>query len=277
MKSEIDFTNYDVVILNSEDILYASYIQQINPEVKIIWWVHNEYDIIMNRRLGDATNEVRNNLKFVDTVVTLTEFDKREFEDLHKNVVTIKNPLTINQGKVLSSLDSRVISFTSRLVFEQKGLDLLVQIAKKIEPGWKISVAGDGPDRQMFLQLIEKEKISDKFIFEGMLDKEALRLHYLNSSLFISTSRWEGFGLVITEAMSCGLPIISFDNKGPREILANGEFGILIEKYNIYDFVEKINYLISSKEYRRELANKSLERVKEYSLTKVTEEWKGIL
>lgn len=278
VEKEVDFMYFDTIILNSEDIFFAEKIKKINTGVKIIWWVHNEFDIIMNRRLKEAHQETKNNLRFVDTVVALTDTDKKNFSTLHSDVVVIKNPVTIESTSKISNLETKVISFTSRLVMEQKGLDFLVEIAKNIEPDWKISVAGDGPDRDKFLRLIKKENVTRKFIIRGALEKQELKKHYLNSSIFISTSRWEGFGLVITEAMSFGLPIISFDNHGPHEILSHNEkYGELIPKYDVNLFSAMVNMFCKSKEIRKEYSQKSLQRIKDYALSDVLKQWKELL
>src|SRR5699024_31896 len=102
---------------------------------------------------------------------------------------------------------------------EQKGLDYLIEIGKVLNENWEILVAGDGADKDTFNQMIKENYLEDKIILKGSLKSEELVDLYKSGSIFISTSRWEGFGLVITEAMSFGLPIVSFNNSGPREIL----------------------------------------------------------
>lgn len=276
---EIDFSCFDSVVLNSEDIFFSEMIKKKNPNINIIWWVHNEYEVIINKYLGDSIKELNDCLNFVDTVITLTDRDRKAFSILHSNVVKISNPITILTGNDLSNVEDKVISFTSRLIIEQKGLDLLIEIVEKVDPEWKFSIAGDGPDKKKFYQMIKEKDILDRFVLRGELKEKELIEHYKNSSIFISTSRWEGFGLVIVEAMSFGLPIISFDNNGPYEILLqqNEEFGKLISKYDIEEFSKTINKFAQSKSLRQKYSDKSLKRVEEYSIPKILEKWMEIL
>lgn len=156
---------------------------------------------------------------------------------------------------------------------EQKGLDYLIEIAKKIEDEWKIVIAGDGPDKEKFIQMIKKNKLEQKIIVKGALENQQLIQLYLSGSIFISTSRWEGFGLVITEAMSFGLPIVSFDNSGPREILKGGKYGILIEKNNIQQFIDSLLILLKDIRRRKILQQKSLERIKDFNIDVISKKW----
>ena len=91
------------------------------------------------------------------------------------------------------------------------------------------------------------------------------------------TSRWEGFGLVLTEAMSFGLPIISFDNSGANEVLDNGKYGLLVEQGNVENFSKELNRMISSYELRKEYSQKSLERIIDFDIEHIIKQWDDIL
>src|SRR5699024_4738402 len=117
-------------------------------------------------------------------------------------------------------------------------------------------VAGDGADKDTFNQMIKENYLEDKIILKGSLKSEELVDLYKSGSIFISTSRWEGFGLVITEAMSFGLPIVSFNNSGPREILKNGQYGILVEQDNVEEFSRKVNELVQDRIIRKSFQDK---------------------
>ncbi|MET1194106.1 glycosyltransferase, partial [Bacillus licheniformis] len=121
--------------------------------------------------------------------------------------------------------------------------------------------------------LIDSNNLQDKIILRGSLKGEELINFYSEGSIFISTSRWEGFALVVTEAMACGLPVISFDNLGPKEILENGEYGILVEDYDVNKIILNLNDLIKDKEKRERFQNKSIKRAKDFSIEVILEEW----
>lgn len=198
----------------------------------------------------------------------------RKYVQLNKNTTFIYNPLTISNDKnKVSDLRNKKIAFVGRLVIETKGLDYLIEIAKNIEEDWKVEVAGDGRDKRRFIEMIKKNNLENKIVLKGALGTQELRELYLSSSIFISTSRWEGFGLAVTEAMSFGLPIISFDNSGPREILKCGQYGILVEKYNVNKFTENLLILTSDFEKRRKLQKKSLERANDFQIDIIIDKW----
>ena len=101
--------------------------------------------------------------------------------------------------------------------------------------------------------------------------------HYINASIFISTSRWEGFGLVITEAMECGLPVVAFNNSGPQEIIESMKNGILIEKYDIENMIENLIYLIDNKTVRCSIAKNAIERAQDFNMKNIMRKWIEIL
>ncbi|PAD35122.1 glycosyltransferase, partial [Terribacillus saccharophilus] len=188
------------------------------------------------------------------------------------NTTHIYNPLTIKTNEI-SNLHHKNIVFISRLSLEQKGLDYLVEVARNLSEGWKLHIAGDGPDREWLEEQIVKYNLINKVVIHGRMDPDNIIELYLLSSLFISTSRWEGFGLVLTEAMSVGLPIVAFKNQGPSEILADGKYGVLIEKGNTRKFCEVINGLTSSLEQRTKYQELSLKRVKDFDTKEITQQW----
>ncbi|WP_197021237.1 glycosyltransferase [Sporolactobacillus terrae] len=247
-----------------------------NLSPQIIAWQHNNYDIYINKYYKKLLKYYLCGLKLADSIVCLTQFDQQKFKDLNLNSYYIYNPLTIMSPKI-TTLKNKNIIFASRLVAEQKGLDILMQIIKNIEPEWKVLIAGDGPDRKMVQEEIDKNNLENRCRLIGNLNSSEMENLYKSGSIFISTSRWEGFGLSITEAMAAGLPIVSFENIGPNEILDYGKYGILINKYNIEDFVAKLNMLAKSYELRKYWSKRSLLRAKDFGKEKVLKKWSDLL
>jgi glycosyltransferase involved in cell wall biosynthesis len=98
---------------------------------------------------------------------------------------------------------------------------------------------------------------------------------YLEGSVFVMTSRFEGFGMVLIEAMSCGLPCIAFDCPyGPREIIEDGKTGYLIPYDNDDMFVERLTYLMEHPEVREQMGRAAKESVKRFSEELVMKKWK---
>ena len=190
----------------------------------------------------------------------------------------IYNPVVLAEHEV-SSLSEPIVSFTTRLNIQIKGLDYLMEIANQIKEGWSIRVAGQGRSEQVdeFKRLLEANGDPNKINFVGELVGDDLANHYLNSSIFISTSRTEALPLVLIEAMSFGLPIISFDHNGAKEILANGKFGKLVPIGDVNGMATAINELASSPEEMKKLQQLSLQRYADFKMPVVIKKWQDLL
>ena len=95
-----------------------------------------------------------------------------------------------------------------------------------------LTIVGDGPDFNMVNQMIEEQGLKSIVRMVGKSSK--VEQYYVTADAFLHTSNYEGFGVVIVEAMSYGVPVIAFENAGPNEIIHNGVDGFIIPKYD-YD------------------------------------------
>ena len=101
--------------------------------------------------------------------------------------------------------------------------------------------------------------------------------NYCRSSIFVLSSRYEGFGMVITEAMSCGVPPVSFTCPcGPRDIIDDGKNGLLVENGNIEMLAEKICYLIENDEIRRKMGQQARIDAERFNIEQIAEQWKQL-
>jgi glycosyltransferase involved in cell wall biosynthesis len=97
---------------------------------------------------------------------------------------------------------------------------------------------------------------------------------YLSSSIFVLPSRFEGFGLVIIEAMSCGLPVISFDcENGPRNIISDGENGFLVRPFDINDFADRVVQLIQDEDLRHRMGTFAHQVSQRYDTNSIALQW----
>ena len=163
-------------------------------------------------------------LKCLDRFVVLTEKDRESWVELN-HVDVIPDPLSFVPS-VTSLLTQKRVVVVARYSFE-KGIDLLLRawaIVERQFPDWRLDVYGDGetaPYKDLICELGISESRCGLNGRTNDVEKE-----YCNSSLFVLSSRFEGFGMVILEAMVCGLPVVSFDcHWGPRSIIINGVDG----------------------------------------------------
>lgn len=211
-------------------------------------------------------------LKKLDQFVVLTEEDRLAWPEL-KNICVIPDPLPFTPSQVSSLTEKRVIAVAR--YSHEKGIDLLLQAWAKVEQqcsDWRLDVFGNG-DSSSFESLINQLGIDrSRCKLNGCTDD--VEKEYLKSSLFVLSSRFEGFGMVIVEAMACGLPVISFDCPcGPRAIITNGKDGLLVDNGNVTALAQKIITLISDVDRCKDLAVAASNTAQRFTMSHIASEW----
>lgn len=220
-------------------------------------------------------NDLTNKLKKLDRFVVLTEKDKEAWVELD-NVCVIPNPLSFILQNISKLTEKRVIA-VGRYCHE-KGYDLLLKawcIVQNSIADWRLEIFGEG-DRSQYEEMISSLNIDrQRCILHGRSSN--IQDEFEKSSLAVCSSKFEGFGLVITEAMSCGLPVVSFDCPwGPRAIIHDGEDGLLVENGNVEKLADAIIWMIQHPEMRSKMATKAIENVQRFSIEKIAEKWRSL-
>lgn len=202
-------------------------------------------------------------------IILLTEGNKREWKV--DNIAVIPNPLPFVPDSIATLKEKRVLAVGS--YSHNKGYDLLLNIWSKIEqdfPDWKLMVYGKGVKENLKTGL-EQLNLQNVSLFNAVPNIES---KYLESSIFVLPSRSEGFGMVLIEAMSCGLPVISFDcPNGPRDIISNNIDGYLIEDGNEVHFAEKLEKLLADRNLRVKMGSVGRETSMKYLPSKIVMQW----
>jgi glycosyltransferase involved in cell wall biosynthesis len=158
----------------------------------------------------------------------------------------------------------------------QKGFDLLLQawsIAEKTHPDWQLAVFGDGDRTQYQKQMRELGIDSNRCHLNGPTSN--IQQEYVNSSLFVFSSRFEGFGMVLIEAMACGLPVVSFACPcGPKDIVTDGVDGILVENGNIEAMADALSRLMNDESLRRSMSQSGRNNVKRFNIEQIADRWR---
>ena len=235
----------------------------------------NEANFIKNVFAKFWMRSLVSKLKCLDSFVVLTEEDKQAWPEL-KNVTVIPDPLSFTPTQHSPLTEKRVIA-VGRYVY-QKGFDLLLQAWAKIEkhcPDWQLAIYGDG-NRTPYEQLVMKLGIdSRRCHLYGPTTN--IQQEYVNSSLFVFSSRFEGFGMVLIEAMACGLPVVSFACPcGPKDIVKSGEEGFLVENGNVEEMANSMCRLISDDSLRQSFSQTAKKSILRFDISQIGELWKKL-
>ena len=220
-------------------------------------------------------NDLIKHLRKLDRMVVLTEDAKRDWPEL-SNVKLIPDPIPFKVDQVSTLSSKRVVSI-GRYAYE-KGNDLLLKAWSKVEKSckdWTLDIYGMG-NQTPYRELIQELKIDEtRCHLHGSLTN--VKEEYLNSAVFTLPSRFEGFGLVIIEAMACGVPVVAFDcENGPRNIITNNQDGILVKHFDVDEYAESLLRLMHDDQLRTQMSRRAYESSKRYSIDDIAMQWKSL-
>lgn len=214
------------------------------------------------------------NMSKIDMLISLTRQDARDWSRIVSKVLVIPNIVKLNQSRDYSSLEMKNAIFVGRFS-KQKNIECLLKIwdiVSKIYPDWVLNVFGEGE----LCCLINEYAERNKNIIVHSPTSEIINC-YLNSSILLLTSIYEPFGLVLPEAMSCGLPVVSFDCPyGPAEIVTDGVDGFLIKNRDVDEFANRVCQLISDKELRMNMGQAAIKSSLRYRADVIMPKWREL-
>ena len=219
------------------------------------------------------TMQMKNVAKQYDKIVVLTKADEKKWNC--KKVVQIYNPITVAEGLV-SSCEPKIVIAVGRMDY-LKGFDMLLDcwaLVEKRQPGWELHIYGGGNTEPYEKQI---DALGLRYV-KLMGRTSDVRTALVNSGLYVLSSRSEGFSLVMIEAMSCGLPIVSFDcPSGPAEMVEDGVTGFLIAPVgNISEMAAKMELLMQDLTLRCEMGKASKRKSEKYTVSNIMQQWVGL-
>lgn len=275
-------------------------------DLKLLWWLHSlEPGVLITPRVylnvvaarfarpgvitigqehlnytsrGSVMRQMRDHYPKLDALAVLTKGDERDFRELLEGtdtrVVHIPNALP-GSPTLRADLDSKRIVAVSNYI-PQKGLELLIDAFDKVArryPDWHLRMYGWGPLYGNLQRQIREARLHNHVFLMGQTDQ--LDDELARSSIFVLSSRREGFAIVIIEAMAVGLPVVSFDcPRGPSDIITHGLDGTLVPTGDVDAFAAAILELIENPDKRRAYGEAGLRTARSYEIDAIGQAWR---
>lgn len=248
--------------------------------IKVICWDHFNYEAFRKRWCYDELKQLILNGK-IHRLVVLTQADVKAYAEYEKEfpkdfVCQIYNPSPIQTEAYMPHLSNKVLA-CGRLA-NQKGFDLLLEAWREVEQQnseWHLEIVGDGYSRKELEQQIKDYNLQ-RVTISHFTNK--VKEKYAEAGVFVFSSRYEGLGLVLLEAESMSLPLVSFDCPcGPREIVRNGYNGYLAEPENSHDLAEKLLAVMTDNKLREQMGRNAFEASRQFCTDSIMDQWERLI
>ncbi|MCM3116040.1 glycosyltransferase family 4 protein [Neobacillus sp. MER 74] len=262
------------------DLLLANYTTYAKrgTNCKLISWEHFNYQHTLKEK--KRVNALKLAKKHADKIVVLTQYDYNSHiakGGINKEQIQyIYNPTPLNIEKHKQHGNNLVLC-VGRLT-HQKGFDLMLKAWEQIEKNirnWTLAIVGSGEDEMMLKNLAKSLDLQNvKFVPRTQNISE----WYEKANIYAMSSRYEGFPMVLLEAKSKGLPIVSFDCKtGPRELVRDTIDGLLAKDGDVIDLSVKLQLIMKQKNLREKYSSEATDDIKKYSVARITDIWEVLL
>ena len=208
-----------------------------------------------------------------DKHILLTQEEKHLYWSGNKDVAVIPNPLPFKSKEMAELKDRRIIA-VGRLVYQKNFSSLIRAFASVARqyPEWRLDIYGEGEERNQLSGLIKDLGLDGVVSLRGTTKN--IQEEMLSSSILALSSRFEGMPMTMIEAISCGLPVVSYAcHCGPRDIITDGVNGFLVPEGDERMLSERICYLIEHEEERKRMGREAFESSSRYELSTVIREW----
>ena len=215
-------------------------------------------------------------VKNAQLVVALTEGDASEWRKINPRVCVIPNIVHLNETGEYSDCEAESVIFVGRFS-KQKNIKSLLEVWKIVherKPNWQLQIYGGFGEEQDFLLPVIEQMNANIFVHEPTSD---ILNKYKENSIFVLTSVFEPFGLVMPEAMSCGIPVVAFDCPyGPSDIITDGVDGFIIPNHATQLFAEKVCMLMDNPDLRKKMGKAGIVSSRRYEAKSIMPQWKEL-
>ena len=265
----------DVIVCTTADPVYS--IVKTKGLIPLVVESHS----ICVRTLGEKSLRQRviaklmlKGLRKAACMVTLTENDAAEWRKIHSHIETIPNIVHLNQGSI-AFLENKRVVWVGRFDYQKRPMEIIMiwKLIYSQFSDWHLDIYGEGE---------QLKELEDAITFLNMnihihQPTEQIFDVYRDSSILVSTSLFEPFGLVIPEAMSCGLPVVAYNSPyGPSILISDGKTGFLVENNNRQAFADKLCLLMSDISLRQRMGKVASVSVQQFSAESIMPKWRKL-
>ncbi len=258
---KLNHSNLDIVIaISGNNTMLLGQIED-HISCKTIGWEHSSFEGYFDRRTGAFKNRIETyteNAIKLNKIVLLNQDIENKFRNLGlSNTTIIPNPKSFSLSDK-ASMNSHSIVTCGRIEAEKGYFDLVKAFAKfhKDYSDWALTIVGGGSLKTRLEKTIDSLGLSDYIKVTGFV--KDVQKYLLSSSIYVMTSRWEGFPMSITEALEAGLPIVAYDIPAMEPLVSDGIEGIIVPSFDNDKFTDALKKLASDKTLRSKMSHNAL-------------------
>ena len=274
---ELKEGEYDVII-GVHAPLAVRLMEKI-PKVKTIGWIHNSFEALFDKGSNYIGPERKRHYIYqfrkLDKTILLCHHDAEtyyQYDPAFKPIV-IYNPLTLKPS-IPSTGKTKSFLAVGRFSHQHKGFDLLIEafhLFSQKNLDWTLDIVGEGVEEEMYRMLIKKYHLEERVTIHPFTNH--IQTYYSRAQVYVLSSRWEGFGLVLVEAMAHGLPVVSSDLPTSKEIM--GDFGLYFKNGDIEDMANKLEDATHIDWNKK--SQEALEIAERFELSNIIYHWKKLI
>lgn len=280
LTKELQDGNYDTIIgVHAPLAGRLATMKRDLPNVKCIGWIHNSFEALFSDGFIYIGAARKRHYVFqfrkLDHTIVLCEHDAETYNQYDSSFkpIVIYNPLTLKPGTP-SLGTAKTFLAVGRFSRQHKGFDLLIEafhLFSQKNKEWRLDIVGEGVEENLFRSLIKKYNLEERVTIHPFTNQ--IQDYYSKAQIYVLSSRWEGFGLVLVEAMAHGLPVISSDLPTSKEIMGN--FGLYFKNGDIEDLAKKLEDATHIDWNQK--SQEALEIAKRFDINNIIQHWKELI
>lgn len=275
LAKELQQGQYDVIIgVHAPLAVRLAACRKLLGCAKLIGWIHNSHEALFGKGSRYLGPELQKHYEWqlgkLDKTIVLCEYDAKEYSI---STQVIYNPLTLIPEEPSKGTSKKFLA-VGRFTPLHKGFDILIQafaLFTQDNKEWTLDIVGEGPEEPLYRKFISEHHLKDRITIHPFTNH--IQTYYSDAQVYVLSSRWEGFGLVIVEAMSHGLPVLSSDLPTSKEIM--GDFGMYFKNGNVEELAHRMQE-VTDIDWNKK-SKEALDIAARFNVEAIVQQWKDII